>query len=173
MIEAGVDISHEELSAYGEERVLTRGNIAEILVKKGYAKDVKEAMNLYMRRGKVGYAKRVLPEPEECIQLLHGAGALVFVAHLHQIDGSDPEKCIRICRALIDMGADGLETRYCEFDDKWREITEQIAEETGCLRSGGSDFHGSLKKNLELGTGYGDLHVPEYFLEEMEKYLAH
>ena len=69
------------------------------------------------------------------------------------------------------MGADGLETEYCEFDDEWRRITEEIAVEYDCLRSGGSDFHGSMKKGLDLAVGYGDLCVPYSFVEAMEERL--
>ena len=34
--------------------------------------------------------------------------------------------------------------------------------------SGGSDFHGTNKPNLELGTGYGRLFVPEEFLDRIK-----
>ena len=68
------------------------------------------------------------------------------------------------------MGADGLETRYCEFDDDWRIRTEDIANEFGCLRSGGSDFHGSFKKGLDLMNGYGDLQVPADYVRAMDAY---
>ena len=30
--------------------------------------------------------------------------------------------------------------------------------------SGGSDFHGTRKQNLDLGTGYGHLYVPDTIL---------
>lgn len=166
---AGFDIREEDFETLGKDKVLTRGNIAEVLVQKGYAGSVKEAMNQYLVRGKVGYAKRDLPEPDECIRILHQAGALVFVAHLHQIDRRDLQHSVDICRGVLRLGADGLETIYSEFDDSLRELSEEIARSTGCLRSGGSDFHGTLKKGLELGTGYGDLFVPEHFLKEIEK----
>jgi len=165
--EKGFLVSQRDLDAYGADKILTRGNIAEILVKKGYAEDIKDAMEKYMCRGKVGYARRRVPDPSECIRLLHNAGARVFVAHLHQIDLKDPEHSMDICRRILAMGADGLETEYCEFDEVWKVRAKEIAGEYDCLESGGSDFHGSLKKGLELGTGYGDLFVPAAFLERM------
>jgi hypothetical protein len=33
--------------------------------------------------------------------------------------------------------------------------------------SGGSDYHGSYKPNLELGIGYGDLVIPDEVMEEL------
>lgn len=167
--EAGIRIDRSDLDRLGSGKVLARGHIAHILISRGYASDLKEALRKYLSKGTCGYVpKEVLP-PEECIRLAHQAGGLIFVAHLHQIDPKDPEHCVEITKRLIGMGADGLETLYCEFDDHWRQVTEAIAREYSCLRSGGSDFHGTMKKGLDLGSGYGDLAVPYEFLEAMKK----
>jgi len=169
---AGIRISRKDLESFPKGQVLARGHIAQILIERGYASNLKEALNKYTVKGTVGYVEKEVLPPEECIQLVHDCGGLIFVAHLHQIDPGDPAHCVDICRRLIQMGADGLETEYCEFDDEWRRVTEEIAQEFGCLRSGGSDFHGSMKKGLDLAVGYGDLCVPYSFVEVMEEKLA-
>lgn len=170
--EAGFQIDRSDLDALGEGKILARGHIAQILIARGYATELKEALRKYLSKGTPGYVQKEVLSPEECIQLVHDAGGLIFVAHLHQIDPQDPEHCKDVARRLICMGADGLETQYCEFDDEWRQATEQIAQECGCLRSGGSDFHGAMKKGLDLACGYGDLQVPYTFLETMDAELA-
>lgn len=170
--EAGFRIDRSDLEALGEGKILARGHIAQILIARGYATELKEALRKYLSKGTPGYVQKEVLPPEECIRLVHDAGGLIFVAHLHQIDPQDPEHCKEIARRLIYMGADGLETQYCEFDDTWREATEQIAQEYGCLRSGGSDFHGTMKKGLDLASGYGDLQVPYTFLEAMDAELT-
>lgn len=169
--EAGFQIDRSDLDALGEGKILARGHIAQILIARGYATELKEALRKYLSKGTPGYVQKEVLSPEECIQLVHDAGGLIFVAHLHQIDPQDPEHCKDVARRLIRMGADGLETQYCEFDDGWRQATEQIAQECGCLRSGGSDFHGAMKKGLDLACGYGDLKVPYEFLEAMDAEL--
>lgn len=170
--EAGFQIDRSDLDALGEGKILARGHIAQILIARGYATELKEALRKYLSKGTPGYVQKEVLSPEECIQLVHDAGGLIFVAHLHQIDPQNPEHCKDVARRLIRMGADGLETQYCEFDDEWREATEQIAQECGCLRSGGSDFHGTMKKGLDLACGYGNLQVPYAFLEAMDAELA-
>ena len=170
--DAGFQIDRSDLDALGEGKILARGHIAQILIARGYATELKEALRKYLSKGTPGYVQKEVLSPEECIQLVHDAGGLIFVAHLHQIDPQDPEHCKDVARRLIRMGADGLETQYCEFDDEWRQATEQIAQECGCLRSGGSDFHGAMKKGLDLACGYGDLQVPYTFLEAMDAELA-
>ena len=38
----------------------------------------------------------------------------------------------------------------------------------GMIPSGGSDYHGTYKEGLQLGTGWGDLVVPDEVLEELK-----
>lgn len=169
--EAGFPIDRSDLDALGEGKILARGHIAQILIARDYATDLKDALRRYLSKGTPGYVRKEVLSPEECIRLAHDAGGLIFVAHLHQIDPHDPEHCKDIARRLIELGADGLETQYCEFDDEWRAATEEIATHYHCLRSGGSDFHGTMKKGLDLACGYGDLVVPYEFLDAMDKEL--
>lgn len=169
--DAGFRIDRSDLERLGPDKLIARGHIAQILIARGYASDLKDALRRYLSKGGPGYVQKEVLPPKECIRLAHEAGGLIFVAHLHQIDPASPEHSIAVCRRLLEMGADGLETLYCEFDDYWRDITEKLAREYGCLRSGGSDFHGELKKGLDLGCGYGDLAVPYEFLSAMEERL--
>ncbi len=166
----GFDIRPEDLDRF-RGRVVTKANIGAILMERGYG-EVKEVVEKYLVRGRIGYVARKMPAPEECIDTIHRAGGLAFVAHTNQIDRSDRDHSVSLCCQVLDMGADGLETLYCEFDDDWRARTEAIAREYGCLRSGGSDFHGKYKKGLDLMTGYSGLAVPVSLLEPMEARLG-
>ena len=168
---AGFPISMQDVKQYGDGAI-SRGHIAKALIHSKYHDlTPKELIKRYLSKGTVGYVKRRTPDPSEFIRIIHEAGGLVFVAHLHQIDPENPGHCIDICKRLLADGADGLETLYCEYDDFWREQTEAIAREYGVLRSGGSDFHGIFKPGLALGSGYGDLAVPDSFLEQIKKRL--
>ena len=42
-----------------------------------------------------------------------------------------------------------------------------LAKKNGLLISGGSDFHGNAKPNLEIGTGYGSLYIPKEVLDDL------
>lgn len=171
LAEAGLDVSMEELRRYGN-RAVSRGHIARLLIQKGHAANPKEAIVKYLSKGAVGYVRRRTPQPGPFMEAVHRAGGLCFVAHLHQIDPSNLGRCLSICRSLLEAGADGLETLYCEYDEHWRTVTEALAREYGALRSGGSDFHGSLKPGLELGVGYGNLAVPYSFLAAIKSRLG-
>ena len=46
-------------------------------------------------------------------------------------------------------------------------FSSNLAAKYNLYLTGGSDFHGTAKPGLELGTGYGDLAVPESFLKNI------
>ena len=169
--QAGLPVYAEDLAPYGD-RAISRGHFAKILVARGYAKTPKEAIKTYMSVGTPGYVRRRTPDPAQFIATVHGAGGLAFVAHLHLIHPGEEGHCISICNWLLDQGADGLETQYSEYDDHWRQVTEEIAVRRGVLRSGGSDFHGGIKPGLDLGTGYGGLCVPYSYLQAIKARLG-
>ena len=165
----GLPISWEDLKGVTSAQ-LGRAHMGRVLVDRGCAKDLTEAIGRYMSRGTPGYVPRETPAVDWCIQVTHQAGGLAFVAHINQICRKDPQRSLYLCRKALELGPDGLETRYCEYDDFWREKAEAFAREFGLLRSGGSDFHGRFKPGLELGTGYGDLQVPLEYLEAMDRF---
>ena len=144
--DAGLPISQQDFPQ--ETGMVTRTHIGALLTERGRASSPMEAVQTYMTPGGVGYVPKARFSPSECAGLIHTAKAL-----------------------LVEKVADGLETRYCQYDDFWRRETERLAEETGALRSGGSDFHGSFKPGLSLGCGYGDLFVPQSFAEAIADFL--
>lgn len=164
----GLPVSRAELQS-GRGGTVTRANIAAAMMRHGNTGSVKEAFSKYLNPGMPAYVPKQDPEPEEGIRVMHEAGALVFLAHYHQIDRKDPANAVRLARRVLAAGADGLETRYSEFDEKMQQVAEQMAEEFGCLRSGGSDFHGAVKPGLQIGTGYGNLAVPYEYLEKIKE----
>lgn len=169
---AGIPISREELPSTEGGKQIARGHIAEILIAKGYATTLREALDKYLVKDTVGYVKKEVLSPETCIDLIHQAGGLIFVAHLYQIDPKDPQHSLDIAQRLLQMGADGVETEYSEYDDFWRTASKKLAKDMGVLETGGSDFHGHMKKNLELGRGYGKLEVPYEFVARMKESLV-
>jgi hypothetical protein len=43
-----------------------------------------------------------------------------------------------------------------------------LARRFGLVATGGSDFHGTTKPDLYVGTGTGDLKVPDRVLDQLE-----
>ena len=68
----------------------------------------------------------------------------------------------------VAAGLDGMEVYYAAYDKETTALAKQIAAEYGLLESGGSDFHGQNKPDIDLGSGKGDLSIPVELLEKMK-----
>ncbi len=171
LIREKLPVRREDIASFGD-RSVSRAHIAGLLIERGAAENYKDAFGRILGPGCSCYVQMRTPTPEEYFDAIHRSGGLAFVAHVHQIDRKDEERAFAIAEKLLDLGADGLETRYCEYDDHLRSRTEDLAVRRGVLRSGGSDFHGTFKKGLNLGTGYGGLEVPYAFLSAIKEKLG-
>ncbi len=94
----------------------------------------------------------------DVIDAIHQAGGLAFLAHSYCYT----ENIYDQLDAITDqLPLDGLECYYSTF------TPEQIAEITalckrkGLFMSGGCDFHGKLRPGISIGTGKGDLSIPD------------
>lgn len=164
LAELGMPIPAEEVRPDGG--ILTRTHVAEAMARHGYAENTVDALERFLIPGRPAWIEKKSPSPAVCAEVIHGAGGKAFLAHLDRIDKRDRERGLRLARQALGMGLDGLEARYTTYTPQWQALADALAEELGLLRSGGSDFHGARKKNL-LGTGYGDLWVPEQWLDAM------
>jgi hypothetical protein len=73
---------------------------------------------------------------------------------------------------MAEDGLDGIEAVYASYRPDERAALRAVAKRAGLLATGGSDFHGSFKPGLEVGTGRGDLRVPDDVLDELDARLA-
>ena len=54
---------------------------------------------------------------------------------------------------LVDLGLAGIEVIHSDHDAGGVEKYTRLADRFGLLKTGGSDFHGTNKKDIELGVG--------------------
>ncbi len=165
----GYDITCEELLAEAGGESIGRPHIASLLVRKGYFQDIQEVFRRLIGRGMSCYlAKKFLP-PDECIRLIHGAGGLAFWAHpLHAQHGAKSLLRKLGCR-LLNEGLDGLEAYYPSFSEEQTAETLAFCTKYQLLVSGGSDYHGMIHANTELGIGTGTLNIPESLYETIHQ----
>jgi len=160
----GINITQDEADAVAGGDVVGRPHIAQALVRRGACSDLQDAFNRFLAVGKPAYVRRFLPLPEEAIGTLHEAGAAVVWAHpIFQLRTATT-KLRQTARFLKDAGLDAIEVYYPEFSQDERATALAVAKQIGLLASGGSDFHGANAPGIALGTGRGDLRVPDALL---------
>lgn len=168
--EAGIDISYEKLLAAFPGSVITRGHYARYLLEHGYVKSMPEAFDRYVGDHTKYFVPREKVTPAQAVELILKANGIPVLAHptLYHMSDARLEKLVS---GLADAGLIGIEAIYSTYNAAEERQMRALAAKYNLCISGGSDFHGANKPNLELATGYGKLFIPEEVLTNLKKRL--
>lgn len=168
LTEAGIPLTYEELLAEFPGAVITRAHYAQILLKKGYTKSVKEAFERYIGDRGPCFIPREKITPEDGVKLILSAKGIPVLAH-PLLYGMGKERLQLLVERLKAVGLEAIEAVYCTNTPSEEVQMRELAKKNSLLISGGSDFHGSAKPGLEMGTGYGKLYVHGEILDALKK----
>ena len=168
--EFGIPMTLEELQEEMPDKVITRAHFAKYLLKHHYVKTNEEAFERYLAQDAPCFIPREYMEPEQAISIILSAGGIPVLAHPMLYRLPMPETEALIIR-LKKAGLVGLETIYSANTVCEENILRTFANRYGLLMTGGSDFHGANKPQIEIGIGRGNLKVPVHILEPLEQYL--
>ena len=138
------------------------------MARKGYVPDIPTAFDLYLAAGRPAYQPRPRLSPTDALDLAIRSGGVPVLAHPHTLGLADSE-LDALLGELADAGLAGLECIYAAYTPDERARLVEVARRHHLAVSGGSDYHGTYKQGLELGVGFGDLHVPEAILEGLRE----
>ena len=161
---AGYEISYGEIRERHPGSV-NRAVIAGELLRKGYIREIKEAFC-----GVLSAKNGLYTPPEripalEAVRFLRSINAVPVLAHPF-ISLSEGE-LRRFLPEAKEHGLAAMETRYSTYAPEVTDAAHAIAQEFELLESGGSDFHGGNKPDIRLGSGTGDLAVPDGFAQKL------
>jgi predicted metal-dependent phosphoesterase TrpH len=168
--ELGLPVSLDELLEEAGGTGAGRPHVAAILVRKGYASSVQDAFDRYLAKGAPAYLDKERLEPVKAISLALRSGGLPVLAHPLSL-GLTPAETESTVRELASAGLVGLEAIYGRYGQEERAGLAVMAAQAGLAITGGSDYHGTYKPDLSLGTGRGDLHVPDGALAALRERL--
>lgn len=168
----GIRITIEEVRALAGEQVVGRPHIAQVLIQKGVVKDLDEAFDRLLARGRPAYCERFRLEPEDAIALIAEAGGLAVLAHPYYIGLDSPDALASLVSRLKDAGLAGIEAYYTEHTQEQTRLYLEMAKRFDLLVTGGSDFHGNLKSDIQLGSGRGSLSVPYELFQRLHEALS-
>ncbi len=163
----GFDISMEQLRSAYPGAVLGRPHMAEYLMRKGYTASVQEGFAKYLGEGKPYYLPKRRISVARAVEVIAAAGGVSVLAHPLQYRYPEKEvvELIEYAKAL---GIRALECYYSEHSTADQAWLLTLAERYGLGVSGGSDYHGSRKTHIRMGSGMGDLAVPYTVLEGLK-----
>ena len=156
--QAGYLIDYAKVKRRNPNGNANRAHMAAELLERGYVTSIREAFDTILSDGGGFYVPPSRLQLIDVIKELRHIGILPVLAHPLQ-ELTEPE-----LRALlpdaIDAGLAGMETMHSSYTPEMISLAERIAAEFSLLSSGGSDFHGSVKPDISLGTGKGWLCIP-------------
>jgi len=171
LTEGGYEISFEALQEAFPDTVITRAHFAQHLLDRGMISSIDEAFDKLIGDDCPYFVPREKITPHDAVDFLLQFGAVPVLAHPLQYKMTDAELC-ELVSSLCELGLAGIEVYYSTHKPADTAYLSRLADRFGLLYSGGSDFHGSRKKNLDLGTGYGHLYVPETILPAIKEVSA-
>lgn len=144
--------------------VITRAHFADYLYRRGAVNSVKEAFDRYVGDGKPCFVPKEGVTCRDAISCILNAGGHPVLAHPPQYRLGD-HALGQLIEELAAVGLQGIETVYSTYTGTQERKLKQMCKEYGLHMTGGSDYHGDVKPDIQLGTGLGRLYVPDSFAD--------
>ena len=165
--QAGIFLSYEDIKAATTTGQVNRALIAAEMLRKGYVGSIQEAFSKYLKQSHGYYNPPKRPDAFETIRFIRSLGAVAVWAH--PFLNLKTEEAIReFLPEACQAGLQGMEVFYPKFDENQTSLALQLVKEFGLHPSGGSDFHGENKPDIQLGSGKGSLSLPITLLEGLK-----
>ncbi len=157
----GYFIDYDKLKASSPSGNINRAHIAAELVRQGKFQTRQQAFNVLLNPECGYYHPPKRPDSIETIDFIRQISAVSVLAH--PLRSVDEPFLLDFLSQASSAGLAAMETVYSDCEEKLLQQSVEIAGEFSLLPSGGTDFHGSKKPDIKLGTGKGNLSVPYEF----------
>lgn len=131
-----------------------------------------ESLSIFIRKGLMnpeseyytGSDDVLKPMYKDVIDVIHKAGGLAFLAHPFEYRFEDTISFINELRE--EKKLDGIECFHPSANEEEMRILVKYAKENNLYISGGSDYHGKKKPDIEVGIGKGNLNISKEIIKE-------
>jgi predicted metal-dependent phosphoesterase TrpH/8-oxo-dGTP pyrophosphatase MutT (NUDIX family) len=159
----GYPISASDFQKPGDA-VLGRMQVALLLVRDGYFKNITEVFDQLLGDGLPGYMERPRPSLAEAIHMIRTAGGAAVLAHpaLYGWCGRAPFIPPELIQRLLnyrELGLQGVEAYHGEASVEEQNQIAAVAQICGLTATCGSDDHGTHKRHAHMyrkGSRFGD-----------------
>ena len=166
----GIHLTAEDLCAGNPDTVITRAHVARALLAKGLGPDLDHIFKKYLQYGGTYCPPKEFLPPEAVMAALLDSHAFVALAHPFQYKLGD-KATEELIAYLAGLGMKGLEVYHSSHNRLESAKLQEMAARHHLLSTGGSDFHGSNKPDISIGTGRGGLRVSSLLLDAIKNTL--
>ena len=165
--EMGHPVTVDQVQRISTKGVIGRPHIARALMDNGVVFSIAEAFDRFLSSGQPAYRGRLRLTIEHAVELVRRSGGVTAVAHPHTV-ADEAVGFAAAFRRFAELGIDGVQCWYPEYPPAQRADMAAMATRFGLIATGGSDCHGANKPGIEVGTGRGDLVVPDEVVEGLK-----
>lgn len=167
LVAIGVPITWEDIVLKLPNSSITRMHFAKALLRCGIVASLQEAFTRFIGDNNPCFVPVADFKPEDAITLITKAGGIPVIAHPGR--GFPNGFCWdEAMLKLKNMGVQGLEAYHSSYGTLEQNYFLRLATDLDLVPCGGSDYHGSNKHGVSLGTGKGNLHVPDVTLKLLQ-----
>jgi len=167
----GIPVDSAEVFAAAKGGIVTGEIIAEIVLAKEKAQDYtalkpylpggEKSDNPYVHmywdffsQGKAAYTPINYIDLKDAIDLIHTSGGIAILAHPGKYPGKPLKDNISLLNDMVSEGLDGIEAFSSYHSREESAFFLDYVKQNRLLISCGSDFHGKIKPNIQIG-GHG------------------
>lgn len=163
----GYPIDYDSLMERFKNTIVTRAHFARFLLEKGAIPSIDSAFKKILAQDGPYFVMRKYLTPEKGIALIKKAGGIPVLAHplLYKMSVTELHNLLT---ELKGYGLQGIEAMYSRNRGNDEAFVRKLASEYDLFITGGTDFHGANKPDLEIGRGEGNLRVPVMLLENLK-----
>lgn len=161
----GMPVNWDRVMKYaGDAQSIARPHIARAMVEAGHVASMQEAFDKYISDDGPAYVHRLKLTPQEVIDLVHGAGGAIVLAHPAHAQTTP------LVTQFVELGLDGVEVYYSDHTPELRAELLSLAQQYDLIVTGGSDFHSpGDKSHAELGSIFVPDEVVQRLKERIER----
>jgi predicted metal-dependent phosphoesterase TrpH len=172
LADLGISITLPEVEDMAGPGQIGRPHIARALIAKGVVSTMDEAFDTLLGKNRPAYVDKYRITCEDAIRLIRKAGGIPVLAHPGIVKTSAENDLKTLVSVLQEMGLMGIEVYYPDHTEAQIELYLRLAREKDLLITGGTDFHGAMHHEIQMGSGRGNTFVPYSVYEALIQRLA-
>ena len=166
----GISISLDEVREEAGNVQLGRPHIAQMMIRKGVVSSIDEAFDQFLGTDKPAYVDKYRVNCSKAINAILGAGGIPVLAHPGLLEFESEHQLDDLIGRLKQMGVQGVEVYYPQHTADQTRLFAELARRHALLMTGGTDFHGSIHPDIEMGSGKGNLAVSYELYKKLIKH---
>ncbi|MCA9754184.1 MAG: PHP domain-containing protein [Candidatus Eisenbacteria bacterium] len=146
LVQLGIPARMEPVMERAGRGSVGRVHLAQELVERGWVRTYGDAFQHYLGDGAPACRPKTTLPLASSLAAIRAAGGVAVLAHpgIYDLDG--------LLEVMVPLGLEGLEVYHPSHSTEQVKAFEELADQWGLVKTGGSDYHGAREQELPPGS---------------------